>query len=633
MRASRTILILCVSIALMKCGSSTLPFTPLKKPTSISQPSTELLFQNEETRLLYVADMFTQSLVVVDVLREELVDTAEEDDFDFSPIPVGGEPVAVAMDNSTDPHRVFVADQINKRIFAYRPGTINQGEKLIPYLPVSLATTVRGISSRPMFKDEGADSSPTMTNITVNSTKTQNESWRVKFVGDGEYEVTGTKSGTQSKHAIEGKTYSTDDGGVSFFISPGGEETTDNDSFFFGTMTTKPLEISSTPVDLLIHDEKMYILTKDTPSIIVYDLDSLNVDTTIALPDIAAIPLKMSFSGNEIYVSNAASGDIYSFNIDTQIFTTISTGIVGGIKFVGVDDRRLYLVRATESSVSIWNLDTSEIEKTFGFSDFGNSFIFAENESRRMGLVPNTSGNVDVIDLDDRLRFDTDTNSITVFESVEFFDVSPESKPQLISVNTKVGVTLNESWQMTYEGTVGDLSAIDGSLAGNQLTIAGVDFETEGAKAGDIIVISNVDREYEVASVDGPTTLTLTTTPSTQGSIQFSVLANGEYIVAGSKSGVQKNRVTPGVTYSSDDGQISLKTRPSFEAPESRGDFFSFLTLDTIDPIVVTNQAMAVDGVSIVRTSDRRPFAYILEQTFGQIAILDLVNYDVHKIF
>ena len=80
----RTFLLLFSSILFLHCGSSVLPFTPLKKPIAISQPSQDILYQNDTTRLLYVADQFTQSLVVIDTLREELVDTADEDDFDFT---------------------------------------------------------------------------------------------------------------------------------------------------------------------------------------------------------------------------------------------------------------------------------------------------------------------------------------------------------------------------------------------------------------------------------------------------------------------------------------------------------------------------------------------------------------------
>lgn len=628
----RTVLLLFPSFLFLHCGSSVLPFTPLKKPIAISQPSQDILYQNDTTRLLYVADQFTQSLVVIDTLREELVDTADEDDFDFTPIPVGGEPVAVAVDNATTPHRVFVADQFNKRIFAYQVGTIDQNRNLIPYVPVSLGGTIQGISSRPLFKNEGAVSSPTMTNVTVDPTVPRNEGWKVKYVGNSQYEVTGTRSGLQSKHAVEGKTYTSDDAGLSFFISAGGEETTDDDSFFFSTMTAKPLELSATPVDLLINDSKMYILTKNVPSILVYDLATLSIDTTIAVPDINAVPLKMTLGDGKIYISNASSGDIYSLDTLTNTLATISTGITGGVKSIGVDGDRLYLVHNIDSRTSIWLTNSSTIESTLNFSDFGNAFIFSQNDTLRMGLIPNTSGNVDVINLDSRTRYDTSANSITVFQSVEFFDVLPTSSPELISVNTLPGVSVNESWQMTYEGVVGDLSAKDGTISGKQITVSGIDFQTAGIQAGDIVIISNTDQDNKVASVDGPTTLTLTSTPAIQGSTQFSVLAAGSYVVIGSKSGVQKNRVTSGVAYTSDKGEISLQTRPSFDAPESRGDFFSFLTLDTIDPIIVSSQSMAVAGISLNRTSDQRPFAYVLEQTFGQIAILDLVDYSVHKI-
>lgn len=624
--------ILTLFFLFQSCGSSTPEFTPLKKPVAISLSREEVEFKSNVTRFAYVADQFTQSVAVVDTVREEIVDTAEEDDFDFTPIPVGGEPSAIAADDSVSPHRVFVADQLNNRIMAYQIKDFAPDSDIVPYEPVSLGGTLIGSASRPLFKNSGSASSPTLTNIVVSSTDAKNESWKLEFKGDGKYEVTGTESGLQTKLATEGKDYTSDNGEISFFISAGGEESTDGDQFFFGTVVARPLELVSSPVDLLIKNDKMYILTKNTPSIIIFDLATLTIDSTTAIPDADAVPTKMVMNDNDlIYISNLNSNTFFEFNPDTLAVTGIPSGLSNPIKTIGSRGDQLFLIENADNQMSVWNLDTDSIEKTLNFDDEGSSFIVAAFHDVAFGLISNVSGNVDMVDLDTLKRFDTDLDEKTVFLSPEFFDVLPESNPQLISVNTVPGVTLNEDWLMTYEAIVPGMIDLTGTFTGDTVTVTGADFVAAGVKEGDLLTVPTKDKEFEIESIDSATSLTLTTTPTFSGTQSFEIRSNGTYILVGSISGVQQNRVAPGTTYTSDEGQISLKTSLSFDKPETRGDFFSFATADTIDPIIVGSQGVAVAGIYLARLSDGKPVAYILQQTTGQITIVDLFNYNVHK--
>src|SRR5207253_1874162 len=97
-----------------------------------------------------------------------------------------------------------------------------------------------GRSSRYLFKDSGAQSSPTITNIVVNASAAKNEAWKLTSHGDGTYEVLGTRSGLQTHLAKEGSLYTTDGGEVQFFISSGGAKTTESDEFFFSTLIANP---------------------------------------------------------------------------------------------------------------------------------------------------------------------------------------------------------------------------------------------------------------------------------------------------------------------------------------------------------------------------------------------------------
>lgn len=616
-------------VLLLQCGGSGTPFTPLKKPVSIALSSTSTAFENQITKFVYVVDAFTQSVAVIDTLQEKIIDTYEGDDFDYSPIPVGGEPSAVAIDDESTPYRIYVADRINKQILAYEISGTNQPEdNFVSYKSISLGGAAEGKNSRPLFKDADAASSPTMTNVVVDPVLGKNEAWKLTSDGHGQYEVLGTVSGLQTKRAIEGKTYTSDDGGLKFYISAGGEKTTGGDQFFFSTFVAKPHLLLDSPVDLLIHGRKLYILTQNTTaSIIVYDLDSLAEEGTFAVPDPGANVTHLSFLNNKIYVSNLASGDIFSFNTIDHTFTTISTGL-SSIKFVGVNGDHLFLVNNSNSKVSIADL-SGTITKTLNLNDSGSSFFTATVAGKTLGLIPNISGNVDVIDVNSLKRVDTDLNEKSAYVNPQFFDVSPVSSPQLISVNGKSGVVMDEVWQMTYEGVLPGTLNLAGTIAGSILTAATATFQDSHVSAGDIVVISG--DEFAVDSVTDQTHLTFTNTPSVQGNIEFEIRASGNYVVTGSKSGPQLNRVVPGEAYTSDHAQISLRTRPSFSAPETRGDFFSFQTLDPIDPILINNQSLAVDGIVVKRISDGIPMGYILGQTNGQVSIVNLNDYSLEK--
>lgn len=631
MTLSRLVPFICF-LALFHCGSGTPDFTGLKKPSAIVLSSEQIFWQGNTTQFAYVVDEFTQAVTPIDTVREELVDTAEEDEFDFTPIPVGGEPVAIAVDDSTDHHRIFVADQLNNQILAYQMDEVLDTSDFITYTNVPLGVTDEGRSSRPMFKNEGSDSDPTLTNVVVDPTKAKNESWRVVHIGDNQYQVMGTESGVQENVAVEGQAYTSDGGEISFFIDGGPKETSDDDAFFFGTVVTKPLQLTSSPIDLITVSGKMYILTKNVPSILVFDMESLEVINTILFPDPSEVPTRMALLGSDIYVSTSTSGLIYHLDRALLALTSFDTGLPEGFRSVGANGDRLFLVQSVASKVSVWNLVSAGIETTFSFSDAGNDFTFWENGTTLVGLMPNVSGNLDVIDVSGLKRLDTDLSEKTVFVSPNFFDIAPESTPQLISVNTVDGETLTESWQLTFEGIVPGLVDIDGTISGSQVTAgSGVDLGVAGARAGDWFVVPNADAEYEIKSIDGATTLTLVSTPSFSGNVSFEIRANNSYVAVGSISGVQENRVFADETYTSDDAQISLQIRSSFDKPASRGDFFSFETVDTIDPVYISDQAMAVRALSFDRLSDGKPVTYVLEQESGQISIVDLSDYAVQN--
>ncbi len=541
---------------LASCGGSSGSFTSIKKPVSIALSTEDAVYQGRNTLFAYVADQFTQSVIVIDTLQEKILDTADGDEFDFSPIPVGGEPTAVVVDNGVTPQRIYVSDQLNNRIVAY-DHVENATSEFVKFKPVDLGGATEGKSSRYLFKNSGSASSPTITNIVVNPDRAKNESWRLVYEGDKRYEVTGTVSGVQSRRAIEGKNYLSDNSEVGFFISAGGEKTTKGDEFFFGSVVSNPLLLATSPIDMVIKDRKLYILTKNTASVEVFNLDTLSIVNTVTLTDPSSVPVHMFLHGTKIYISLTGSGNIDEFDTVSEMVTSIPTTL-SSISYVGADDDHLFLLQEGSAKLSVSD-HAGVIEKTLNLNDVGTFFFQKTIDGKSLGFIPNISGNVDVVNLSTLERVDTESGDKPDFISPEFFDVGAESKPQLISVNGEPGVTIGETWQMIYDAS------------------------------------------------------------------------DESYLLTGSKSGIQTNRVIPGEAYTSDNGEVSLRTRPSFAFPETEGDFFTFLTLDQIDPILISSQSIAVGGVSLTRVSDGKPMGYIIQQTSGQVSIVDLSDYNVKK--
>ena len=622
----KKVIFLVVVGLLFQCGGNSRSQTAVKKPVSIAVSSESISFREQSTRLAYVVDSFFQAISVIDTRREEYIDTIDQDDFDFTPIPVGGEPSAIVVDNSVEPQRIFVADLLNNQILGYALDTIDG--RFISYAAVSLGGAAEGRNSRPVFRDEGGSSGPTITNIEVDETVAQNESWRIRFVGNNKYEVEGSTSGVQSNLATEDRAYTSDLGEISFFVSSGGERTTNGDSFFFSTIVSEPLTLASSPVDLLIDNGKLYILTKNTPSIIIFDLETLLVETTIAIPDANAVPVEMTLLNSRIYVSDAASSQIFDLDLSNNTFSTIATNLNGGINAIAAIDEYLYLLQKSARTVEIWNRDSNEIQSSLRFGEPGSSIFFVENEENRLAVVPNVAGNIDLIDVETRERFDTDPGDQTDFLSPDFFDVLPSSDPQLISVNTVFGEALTESWQLVFEGIVPGAIDIDGTVSGDQLTTVDIDFEELKVAAGDLLVIPSTEEEIEIESVDNATTLTLASAPSQNGDVVFEIRANSAYTIIGSLSGFQRNRVVSDETYTTDAGDVSLLVRSSFTSPATRGDIFSFETIDVIDPVFTGNQSIALGGFALTRV-DGLEVAYVIQQGLGQISIVDMENFNL----
>ncbi len=609
-------------------------FDVLYKPSDIVSSSTNVEYNGRSTRLVYVANRLGGTVSVLAQDEEKIIDTDRDDDFDDSPLIIGGEPTSLVVQERGTP-RVFVADAFHRRIVAYELAETSREDE-VAFVPLDLSEDDVAVVSEPLFRNSGRLSNPTLVSLSVTS-DVKTEHWDLLFEGDDTgYRVEGSKSGIQTQKAQEGEVFSTDDGAVTFTVKAGGERTTGDDRFRFGTAVLKPLALTGKPVDLIQDENRLFILMNDPPSIASFDLETLSLESTVNLVDTSVLMGEAALVDGRIYVPNLADTTVLgiskeNFNDVTEIEVEETCRVVRSDS----SGTRLFLMSVDQRKMLRWNLSTESLEEGTPLTDYGYDFIPYVFNDDSFALIPLASGAVDVFDLQNQIRWDARITDDTVQSDTtdsQFFDSGMDSSPELVSVNTRDRITLSEQWQLVFEGVVPGTAGLTGELAGQQLSVAeGTDLEALGIQIGDRIIFESDSEEALVEEVDSPTTLILDISPQNQGDVTFSIRPSGQYIVLGSLSGPQIGRVEEGVSYTSDENEISLTIRGSRSAPTTQGDFFSFYTLDGIDPIRVSGKRGAMRGTAFIRPGETFPTAYLLHQASNAVTAFHLNPYDLYE--
>ncbi|MCB0272533.1 MAG: hypothetical protein KDD46_05930 [Bdellovibrionales bacterium] len=601
------------------------------KPISIIVSDQVIDVGSDVFRLGYVLDEYSKSVIVFDVLDDKIIDALDGDDWDQTPMPAGDQPVALALDDTTEPHRVFVADAGQKVIWGYQLAQDSfANKKNVFWNTLNLGSTTHRSASKPLFFNKGSQSQLSLQSIEVMSMDDGIESWLVRHQGDELFEVTGAQIGLQNSLAELSSSYTSDDDEISFIIEPGSRRVSNKDRFQFSTMKAKPLELADEPVDLLIHDGVLYILTKNAASLIRFDLDTLTVIDTEALA--LGSPLRMSYADESIWIVDGQTNQVEVYDIDGDALSmiTLTDQADAKVHFVKAMDSKLYVLDMQNKSVVKWDLDNAETTDTIEFQFVPEDFTIFEQNGDEFALVPLQSGEVEIIDISAFKRVDTEPGDDAKFENLHFYDNGEASSPELISVGTFNTKTKTENWQLVYQGVFPDLGTQDVVVAGAQVTFSGIDLGDTFVQEGDLVDIEN--QLYTIESIDSATQITLEEVPSEQGDQAIMVRSQDSYLVIGSTSGLQQNRVQRDETYESDGGEIALYIRSSLNEPVTTDDFFTFSTIQGINPINPPGRSQAFRTVVIEKENQSFPVAYVLYRAAGAIARISLKNQEVNKI-
>lgn len=621
------------AIFLYGCSSSPKgSVSPMENPSDLKISTKTFTFNTRSTQLGFLPDRLSGVISVYDLGRNALVDTDTEDDYDHTPIIAGGELVALAIDDRGAKTRVFVVDARDKLLMGFEasdPSVLPREN--ISFNPIDLGGALQGRFTRPQFFNSGVPSEPLVSGISVSSSAAVSEFWKFNFINrTAGYAVKSSKQGALPNTVPEGTVFN--ESGVSLTIQSGVQRTDGGDHFYFGTTTLKPHALSGTPKDLLVSGNKLVVLTDSPSEVVVFNLDTLTVDSTLTLTDGQVPVLGRGVLFNQtLYVPNQLNGNVFQVDLNTNTFSVINTGVKSSFLDITLDGAELLLPHISDTKVSFYNLVGANVTSSVRTSDYPTASSIFEYAGQNYALISERGNLIDVINLTTKQRFDASdsaSNESTV-GAVQFYDTGSKSDPYFLSAKAIEGLAATERWQAVYEGYVPDAIDLPASISGDSLTLTLANFNLLKVVAGDTLEITQGGSvvEVKVAAITSSTNATLNTTSTLQGAVTISAKASGSYVVLGTVSGTQSNRLFENIKYVSDSGALELIIQSSLSLPVTRGDYFSFSVFDGINARSLSFAGSSGVSRVVVPPGETKKIAYVVREIAGAISLINLDNF------
>ncbi len=615
-------------------GNRQSTFHPLNKPIDIQNFENTAQVQGKQTYIIAVLDQVNKGLAFINSQKQDFIDLTQADDAPMTLIPVGGNPVALAVEEkSSNEKRVWLIENENNRMYAvdFIAGNNPQFEF------VDLSSNREGLYTRAIFENAGRgivetlNQAPDVHDFVVDADSTC-QTWEAIYNSKlNSYQIINSKTGEQNAKAKENNIFTSDDGLHSFIIEPGSLDTSNKDQLTWFTCSASYIDLPSEAVDIHIVEDQAFILLNDSPSIEVFDLNSMSFTSSITITGASNVRAA-TVQGGLWYIPDTVQDQIYVFDFAMQSVENIPlpakvTSAVG----LGVDT--LLLALKAEEKLLVYNSNSQIIEKQIFMESFTLGLTDYSDSGKDRILMYSRSGTVDAFDISSLKRIDFSINSggkeSFIQGKIEFYDVGAFSEPEVIGLSTQDGATMTESWQLIYEGSVSNMVELDASVSGNLLDAVGVDFLASNIAVGDQVILqSGMSQEtLTVSQIVDTDTVQLNNNSIFSGSVLFTIKANDSYIVKGSISGEQMNRAVENLAYDSDQGELTFLIRDSNTYQTTSGDFFSFRTNDGItsmDTRDITLRSNIVGAVYFDNTINNRNEAYLIQESTGRVLLIDL---------
>jgi hypothetical protein len=624
--------------SLSSCGGgSNNTLSLFSNPRFIAASEDPVVVKGTASKIVYVSNFLSGQIIPINSENNEIMDT---DLFNNDPTPLTvaknlGKIFVRKSEDSSYSFDIFAVSEDVKALYKIRADAAgDSGKNMLGHSFVDIGPDLICTVSRPFFKDKDNQSTPDLSNIITNTATTIAQNWEIEYTGgDKAYKVKGSISGLQISLASENVQYTVDDGSLSFIIYSGSKETTGGDRFSFGVNCSKPLVLPDKPGNFILFGGKIFIAIPILGKVLVYQESDWSLLNNLDLNDGSGTPFKPSDlveKGGQVYVSNGNGLTLCKIDPDTYSLSYYDVGEPVSSLSLDINlAERLYLLPLNSKNLIIFSVTGDTLEASIELTEIPRGFIAVSNgsEGESRSLVTNVSSEVDMVDLTNLKVVDQKNKSGNESYSSDtvFHDQGAKSSPKIVNLTTADGITKSENWVLTYEGIVAGTYSQTGNISSSNLNDSLAKFQTFGVIPGDMVIIG--DEEIQISQVSDEQNLVLESTPSTTGSdIQYEIRSSGNYVVFGSLSGLQKNRIIEGAPYSSDTGSFSLSIAQSLDQPTTIGDFFDFGTDNGIESIALNKKMLPSYGARVLRQSDGKEFVYIANESSNNISVIEVAK-------
>jgi len=630
-----------LAFILISCGGGGgVKLSRFSKPTWITSTEDSIRIDGVSTKVVYVSNSLGGDIVPIDTERRRVIDT-DLFNTELTPIAVAGDLSQIIVKKSLiegSSVDIYAASKNKRAIYLIRAASQGgESDLFLSHSTVDIGSTTVCGSSNPLFEDKGPTSNPSIGGIQMTEGLTKTENWMVQYSSTLKgYSVTGSLSGLQTGLALENTAYTSDDGSISFIIYNGSKDTTNKDNFTFGTNCSKPLSLNGEPSGFLFSNSKLFAALEDLSTISVFNEEDFLSLSDITLNDSSGDAFKpnalVELNG-KIYVSNSNGSTIAEIDPISYAVNYYSVG--ESTSFLasnsGITDK-LYLLPSQSRKLLAFSLSSFSVDGSLDLSDIPRSFLGIPDDSAgiKRAIVPNVTNSINVVDLSNfKLIDQIDRSGLeSSATSPRFSDVLPVSAPKLLDVTTYDGITKSERWVLIFNGAIPNSYSENGAVVGVNFSDTLAQFGTYGIIAGDVLVINPFDsakEEVTISAITDDNNLILEKPPVAIGSnIEYQIRSNNNYVVYGSLSGLQKNRLFEGVPYTSDATLLSMNVVPSLNAPTTEGDYFTFLTNDGIDSISLRSKNLPYHSTLVVKQSDSKEYIYLSNEGSNNISVIDV---------
>ena len=387
----------------------------------------------------------------------------------------------------------------------------------------------------------------------------------------------------------------------------------------------------------IFFNDKLFVTLEFSSLVSVFNSIDYSHLTDINLNDGSATPFAPNAIiqvNGKLYVSNGKGltlAEIDPVSLSVTNYFNIGEA-VSGLEGIEGNNDNIYLLSVSARKLDLFSISNPANLNSIALTDIPRGFAGISDgaDGSKRAYVSNVGGKLDLVDITNMVVIDQQLRSPqeSFATKEKFVDVLPKSSPKLVDVTTVDGLAESERWVLTFNGIVSGTYSEDGTISGTNLNDGSGQFLTLGVAAGDVLVINPYEGEKEEVKIhavlDDQNIVISNLTVNSGANIKYYIRSDGNYIVYGSSSGLQLNRLLEGTPYTTDTGSLSMNVVTSLDEPTTEGDYFTFLTDSGVDSTVLSRKMLPYHMTDVFRQSDGYEYIYVANEGSNNISVVDV---------